>query len=62
VSEGKAEKRRLSGREISWVKRKWSILEGLQEGEEVITQGAKYLREGTEVEVENVPNPNLPEQ
>lgn len=48
-SEGKAEKRRIRtgailGEEVV-------ILEGLSEGEEVITDGASYLREGSEVEI-----------
>jgi RND family efflux transporter MFP subunit len=46
---GKAEKRRIStgailGEEVV-------VLEGLSEGEEVITDGAKYLREGSDVEI-----------
>lgn len=47
--EKKAEKRRIStgailGEEVV-------VLEGLSEGEEVITDGAKYLREGSDVEI-----------
>ena len=47
--EGKAKKRRIRtgailGEEVV-------VLEGLSEGEEVITDGAKYLREGSDVEI-----------
>ena len=47
--DGRAEKRRIRtgavlGEEVV-------VLEGLSEGEEVVTDGAKYLREGSEVEV-----------
>lgn len=58
INDGKAEKRwirtgNILGEEVV-------VLEGLEEGEEVITEGAKYLREGMLVEI--VSNPNLPEQ
>jgi hypothetical protein len=47
--DSKAEKRRIStgtilGEEVV-------VLEGLSEGEEVITDGAKYLREGSDLEI-----------
>jgi len=58
TSEGKAEKKAIRTGDI--LGEEVVILEGLEEGEEVVTQGAKYLREGMLVEI--VPNPNLPEQ
>jgi len=49
AKDGKAEKRRIRtgailGNEVV-------VLEGLSQGEEVISDGAKYLREGSEVEI-----------
>lgn len=47
--DGKAEKRRI--RTGAVLEEEVVVLEGLTEGEEVVTDGAKYLREGSEVEV-----------
>ena len=47
--EGRAEKRRI--RTGSILGEEVVVLEGLEEGEKVVTDGAKYLREGSEVEV-----------
>jgi RND family efflux transporter MFP subunit len=55
LKEGMAEKRMIRtgailGEEVV-------VLEGLSEGEEVITDGAKYLREGSEVEIIHATDP-----
>lgn len=49
LREGKVEKKAV--RTGSIVGEEVVVLEGLSEGEEVVTDGAKYLREGSEVEV-----------
>jgi RND family efflux transporter MFP subunit len=58
IKNGKAEKRWIRTGDI--LGEEVVILEGLEEGEEVITEGAKYLREGMQVEI--VSKPNMPEQ
>ena len=51
--EGQVEKRMI--RTGSILGEEVVVLEGLKEGEEVVTEGAKYLREGSEVEVIHAP-------
>jgi len=58
IRDGKAEKRWIRTGDI--LGEEVVILEGLDEGEEVITEGAKYLREGMQVEI--VSKPNMPVQ
>jgi len=58
LREGMVEKREI--RTGSILGEEVVVLEGLSEGEEVVTDGAKYLREGSEVEV--VHTSNTPEK